>query len=358
MAGLFRGFDRPRRFVGKMLHGYPLQRSQDRTYPAGWSGRIYTWDIDKTYLATDIHSISALLAVPFEFAIDKRNIAGTPALLRALRRGVAVFGLTASNPLYFVSASPPELRRVLERKMLIDGVEYDGLTFKDHLQLILRGRFGTLREQIGYKLTALLLNRRELPWDAEETLFGDDSESDAVIYSLYADVVAGRLRGDPLVRTLLKQHVRREDADLIASLSQDMPSRELVTGLYINLEVHRDPRQFNAFGPRLIPCHDAFQAALRLAESGHIAHEGVLDVARSLVDTYRKRPPSLLRSAADMLARGAVRVDTVERLWPMLQGEGLAPEYFVVDPGLAARAPREPRPAEGAFFTPDALRAE
>src|SRR5690606_37832680 len=110
---------------------YPLDRSNDRVFPAGWRGRIYVWDIDKTYLATEIHSVRALLLVPFEFAVDKRNVAGTSALLRALRRGVAPPGLTLANPIYFVSASPPQLRTVIQRKMLLDGVEHDGITFKD-----------------------------------------------------------------------------------------------------------------------------------------------------------------------------------------------------------------------------------
>jgi len=54
-----------------------------------------------------------------------------------------------------------------------------------------RGRFRNLREQVGYKLTELLAGRRDTPVTADEILFGDDWESDPLIYSLYADVVAG-----------------------------------------------------------------------------------------------------------------------------------------------------------------------
>ena len=262
---------------------YPLDRSNDRKFPPNWDGRLYVWDIDKTYLATEIHSLRGLLAVPFEFAIDKRNVAGTATLLKALRRGVAPKGLTQSNPIYFVSASPPQLRLVIQRKMLLDGVEFDGISFKDQVRLVSRGQFGKLREHIGYKLSALLLNRQELPWTALETLFGDDSESDALIYAIYGDVVAGRLRGDALAKTLLKNQVRREDADYCTSLAEGMPERELVQSIYINLEVRRDPLRFSEFGPRLVPCHDSFQAALRLYEDGQIDDEAVLAVAHQLV---------------------------------------------------------------------------
>lgn len=334
---------------------YPLDRSQDRVYPDGWSGRIYVWDIDKTYLATEIHSLTGLLAVPFEFAIDKRNVAGTGALLRALRRGRAEFGKTSVNPIYFVSASPPQLRRVIQRKMLFDGVEFDGITFKDQLALVTRGAFGKLREQIGYKVSALLLNRHELPWDCTETLFGDDSESDALIYSIYGDVVAGRLRGDALIKTLLKHQVRREDADYIASLSDGLPERELVAGIFINLEVRRDPNRFAGFSPLLAPCHDTFQASLRLYEDGHLSIDGVAMVAAQLVEMHKRNPPSLLRSAADMVARGAVTIDTVAELWPALQKRDLAPEYFTVDASRSNHAPRR-RHTPGDFLTPEAMR--
>lgn len=345
------------RLLGKKKtpYRYPLDRSSERVYPDGWRGRIYVWDIDKTYLATEIHSLRALLAVPFEFAIDKRNVAGTGALLRALRRGIAPPGLTMANPIYFVSASPPQLRTVIERKMLIDGVEFDGITFKDQAALVTRGQIGKLREQIGYKLSALLLNRLELPWEVEETLFGDDSESDALIYALYGDIVAGRLRDEELVKTLLKHQVRREDAEYVASLAADLPKKELVRAIYINLEVRRNPDRFTAFGARVVPCHDAFQAALRLFEDGQIDAEGVAAVAHQLVVTLRREPPSVLRSAADMVSRGAVGLETIATLWDTLQARGLAPDYFVVDPGRVASHP-SPEVPEGGFLTPEEMR--
>ncbi|MCC6624793.1 MAG: hypothetical protein IT385_26320 [Deltaproteobacteria bacterium] len=336
-------------------YSYPLDRTNDRHFPDGWAGPVYVWDIDKTYLATEIHNLRGLLAVPFEFAIDKRNVAGTAALLRALRRGRADRGLTRANPIYFVSASPPQLRSVIQRKMLLDGVEFDGITFKDQWALVRGGTPGKLREHIGYKLSALLLNRKELPWGAEETLFGDDSESDALIYSLYGDVVAGRLRGDELVKILVHHAVAHEDARFVAGLADGMPARELVRGIFINIEVRRNPALFEGFSPRLVACHDTFQAALRLFEDGHIQRDGVLEVAEQLVVTYARQPPSLLRSAADLVGRGGIGLSTVADLWGALVQKSLAPDYFVVDPGRIAMHPRPDVPREG-WLTPERLR--
>ena len=331
---------------------YPLDRTNERSYADDFAGRIYVWDIDKTYLRSEIKSIRGLLSIPLEFAVDKRNVAGTGALLRALRRGTAPRGQTRSNPIYFVSASPPQLRSVLQRKMLIDGVEFDGITFKDQLALVRRGKLGKLREQVGYKLSALLLNRLELPWSVKECLFGDDSEVDALIYSLYADVVAGRLRGDWLRRTLLKNAVRKEDASYICGLCEGMREAELVELIFINLENRSDPRHFASYAPNVLPCHDTFQMALRLGESGHITRESVLDVARVLVTHYDQHPPSLLRSAADLVARGSLGLETLADLWNDMRARDLAPDYFVVDTSRIAAHPAPPPLPVGTMLTP------
>ncbi len=341
--------------MARRPYRYPLDRTQERIFPPDFSGRIYVWDIDKTYLASDIDSLRGLLAIPLEFAVDKRNVAGTPALLRALRRGTADEGLTDANPIYFVSASPPQLRSVIERKMLLDGVEYDGITFKDQLWLARRAKFGKLREQIGYKLSALLLNRMELPADCVETLFGDDSEADGLIYSMYADIVAGRLRGEQLQRTLLKRGVRAEDAAYVRDLADEVPAREMVGRVYINLENKSDPSRFADFGPSLVPCWDTFQMALSLYEDGHLLAPSVGDVGAALIENYGRNAPSLLRSAADLVSRGHLGLANLQALWPTLVERELAPDYFVVDEARRDEHPPAPAPKPGAMRTPKGL---
>ena len=143
--------------------------------PAEYSGRILLCDIDKTYLATSFSSWRGLIRIPFEFAIDKQPIPGAVPLLRALRRGTAEE--SALIPLYFVSGSPVQLRGVIERRMTLDGIEFDGITFKDQLGLVLTGRPADVKRQVGYKLTALLSYWRELPKGARWLMFGDDAEA-------------------------------------------------------------------------------------------------------------------------------------------------------------------------------------
>src|SRR5205085_2635017 len=131
---------------------------------------------------------------------DKRAVPGAPALLRALRAA----GGTAHR-ICIISGSPEQMRRVLEAKLALDGVEYDEFVLKPNLQNLLRARFRALRAQIPYKLPALLASRARVS-APHETLFGDDAESDAIVYSLYADVIAGRVPPDELSRVLVQSH--------------------------------------------------------------------------------------------------------------------------------------------------------
>lgn len=65
----------------------PLERTFDRQFPADYQGYAYTWDVDNTYLRTDIHSLRAMLTLPLETAIDKKPFPGVPELLQEIRRG-------------------------------------------------------------------------------------------------------------------------------------------------------------------------------------------------------------------------------------------------------------------------------
>ena len=133
-------------------------RTNDRPLPRDYDGPICLWDIDNTYLMTEWSSVRDLLRIRFfEGAMDKRPVSGAPELLQALRRGATPAG--ERRPIYFVSASPETMRPVLEKRMLLDGVEQDGATFRDlwthglgmpHLR--------HLRDVYGYKIAALLLS--------------------------------------------------------------------------------------------------------------------------------------------------------------------------------------------------------
>jgi hypothetical protein len=308
-------------------YNYPLERHNHRTIPDDFVGHVYTWDIDKTYLASDFETFKGMLSIPFEFAIDKRNIAGTDTLLRLLRRNSLK---DEANGLYFISASPVQLRATIEKKMLLDGVEYDGITLKDQIGLLKAGKIKRLNKQVGYKLSALLLNRRELPWTVKEVLFGDDSESDALIYGIYADIVAGRLRGEDLETRLLAEGIPGDEAGYVRSLAEGIPSKARVERIYIHLERRSPPERFEPWAPMVTPCYDTLQTTILLVQDGMLPPDAIVEVAQNLGTNHGYGPIATLRSVADLIERNLIVPEQVEPFWDELTTMGMLPSWLEI----------------------------
>jgi hypothetical protein len=281
-----------------MPERYPLKLTDERNLPADYRGNVFVWDIDKTYLATRFSSMRGMLRIPVEFAVDKHAIAGMPEVLRGLRRGPG--NEFRSEPIYFVSASPPQLRPVIERKMLLDGVEYDGMIFKDWAAVLRGLQPRRLKEQIGFKICALLTGRVRRPLSTEY-LFGDDVEVDALVYSLYARVLAGETAAAQLDSALRDLGVSRGDIRCASALQAELPSElGTVARIFIHLERNTPPERFAEFGSRVAPVRGAFQMALALLQSGLVQAR----VVAAAADAQRKGS----RTAVDLdaLARDAV----------------------------------------------------
>jgi hypothetical protein len=262
---------------------FPIDRKWQREFSEDWSGESFVCDIDRTYLATRFSSLKGLAKIPLEFAVDKIAIAGMVPLLKEIRRGPTQ--QSRHTPLFFVSASPKSLRPVLERKMLMDHLEFDGTTFKDWGRVILSGRIMRLKDHIGFKLSALLDARSALPRGAEEILIGDDLESDALIYTLYADILAGRLEGKGLVTTLTEHGLNQNDAEEIAEAALRIGPTAGVKAALIRLE-KKTPEHFANALPQLLTCRDSLQLALCLWAGGSISLHGVARVARAMPKTH------------------------------------------------------------------------
>ncbi|MFN7951271.1 MAG: hypothetical protein U0610_06070 [bacterium] len=301
-----------------------IDRVNHRRLPDDFCGDVYIWDVDKTYLDTPFDSLKGLMRIPFEGAIDKRAFPGTAQLLKELRRGPRKQPLEA--PIYFISASPPKLRGVLEKKMLLDGVEFDGLTLKDPVQNMRRGGLRALKAQLAYKLVGLLLHRRDFPRGAHETLFGDDVESDAVIYALYADVVAGRIRGADLLRILQRHHTEYQLAEWIVSFADSIPKARSVERIYIHLARGSAPESFASFGRTVVPVRDSLQSAAILEAEGKISKAGLLRVAAQMREAGAT-DIELLASLIDLSRRhlvGGPRFDAIVR--KLAQARSIPPE--------------------------------
>lgn len=223
----------------------------NRQYEKEYHGDVFVWDIDKTYLQTHFSSLKGLAAIPFESAEDKKAVPGTVPLLQALHRGMEKEH--ANLPVYFVSGSPPQLRQVIQEKMQLDGVHFDGLMFKDQLGLIRAGRPRDVKKQLGYKLSALLTLKASIPGLPRFYCFGDDVESDAEVFSLYAKVMKGMSK-ENLLEHLTKAQVHEHDISYIFSILEKASMQESIEGyrsgqpvgkIFIHLERRTNPANFN-----------------------------------------------------------------------------------------------------------------
>jgi len=265
---------------------------------------IYRWDLDKTYLKSDFESLRGMARMPFERAQDKIDEPGVVALIRALKPAAHGDGRRAF--VYFISASPPQIGRAIREKLALDGVEVDGIVFKDQLRHLVRGRFRYLREHVGFKLAELLKARLTVPPGSIEYLFGDDWESDPLIYSLYADVVAGRLGVEALGEVLARLRIDPARLVEINALAARLTPHDPVRRIFINLERRTPPGRFRAFGERLVPTFNYFQTAVVLHLDGLLPAAAVVAVGRSLIDRVGYTREQLRNSLDDLVRRGYV----------------------------------------------------
>jgi hypothetical protein len=285
---------------------------------------IFRWDLDKTYLKSEFDSLRQLMWVPFEKAQDKVAVPGVVPLIKGLREAATQAGREVR--VHFMSASPPQIAKAIRQKLALDGIEYDGIVFKNQLQHLVRGRFRNLREQVGFKLTELLKNRPDMPVGSREVLFGDDWESDPIIYSLYADVLAGRIASDELGDVLRTIGV---DPRLIAEAQERatvMQRAEAVEKIYINLERRTPPTTFRCFGPRLVPTFNYFQTAACLFEDGYLTLPAVVRVAEAMIQDAGYTAGSLANSMADIARRGHLQATTTIAVREYLRAHALMPQ--------------------------------
>jgi hypothetical protein len=321
---------------------------------------IARWDLDKTYLRTDFETLGDLVRTAIERPDLKRSVPGAAALLRELgRNGVKI---------HILSGSPRQMRRTLEEKLRIDRVRWDELTLKPNLSNLMRLRLRALRDQLGYKLPLLLAARvrdQRLAGGnqgVKEVLVGDDAESDAFVYSLYADLVSGKLDRKLLERVLRAGRIYDDQHESIQRSLDAIEPSQAVERILIHLDLQTPPSGFDDFGPRVVPFYNYVQPAFVLAEDGRIEADSVLRIASELSLRYRFDADALARSYLDLMRRGHVRggilpslgralhrlrddpqvgpIATLERMCELIS------EYLKSPPEPRARVEREPNYVE------------
>ncbi len=228
--------------------------------------RVYRWDLDKTYLLTEFDRLRDLWRVATEPATAKQSVPGASPLLRGLGRP----DRKPPARIYMLSGSPVQMRPVLEEKLRLDGVRVDTLVLKDSLGNLRRGRLRAIRGQVGYKLPSLLRARVGLGRAVRETCFGDDAEVDALVYSVYADAVAGRIEPDELARILdaagAYPDVITDALDALRRVAQ----ADVVDRIFIRRARGGRERAFAPLGTRVFLVGNWLEAAIVLYGAGEL----------------------------------------------------------------------------------------
>jgi hypothetical protein len=292
---------------------------------------VYIWDLDKTYLDTTFETLHGLWRTLRETAFQKKNVPGTGTLVRALRdfwqethQGRKDF------PIYFVTGSPPQLEPKIHDKLAYDGIYPFGLFCKDNAQNLKPGRWWRLTQQVGYKLQSLLQLRLHLSENVHQILWGDDSEADAVIYSLYSDLCARRLEEREIRHILRHFKVVGQQVDTILRLLEDIPTQDPVEKMYINLAADTDADYYLKFGRRILPTYNTFQLALDLFQDSRLSSAQVVKVAQDLMTNYNFGVEELQNSFEELVRRPVLADKTVDAILPVLKEHGLVRSDFTL----------------------------
>lgn len=289
---------------------------------------VFIWDLDKTYLDTTIDSLSGLLTTILERAFNKKNIPGTPVLLQGLSRYRKEVIERNDFPIYFITASPPQMEERISEKFSLDNIRPFGCFYKDNLANLRPSRFWRLTKQVGYKLQALMQLRLRLGEEVKQICWGDDSETDAVIYNLYSDICARRLSATEIRQVLEKFWVPSSQIDDILHLQLQVPHQDPVEKIYINLATDTDPDYYLKFGRRTLATYSTFQVAVDLFQDHRLDLAGVYSVCQDMIYNYNYTPEELMKSLDEIVRRGVLGMEAYGQLRVFLVEKGLMHPTF------------------------------
>lgn len=272
----------------------------------------FRWDLDKTYLHTEFDTLLDLVRTAVEKPERKRTVAGAAWMIREVRA-------QTDARITIISGSPEQMRASLEAKLRLDGVSWDEFVLKPSLRNVLRFRFRALRDQVGYKLPALLAARANTPAECLETCFGDDAEADALVYSLYADILGDRVSLDELRAVMEAARSYPDVVERVLDLAASTPRHDPVRRIFIHLERRSDPAFFHRYGPRVVPVYNYFQAVLVLAQDGLLPPVSALRLSEVLAAESEFGAHELAESAYDLVRRGALAPATLARVAEVLR---------------------------------------
>lgn len=247
-------------------------------------------DIDKTYIETKFESAMSMLKIAFEQANEKVTVNGASLALLAGRWG----DIYARNdrepsiprPLHFLSASPPQLRRVIRDKLARDGLDWTSDTFKNQAYNLRMGRLKLLKQHVAYKTATILSLMQAAPEGTRFILIGDNAELDAYIYTGVQLFMEKRLTRRGYCDYLTGGGV---DKDVLATLEPylDGPFNEVsVAGILIRRAPGYSFIEAAPLTQLVIPFDNYFEVTLHFYAWGLIPVEVLWPICRQLHNEY------------------------------------------------------------------------
>jgi hypothetical protein len=291
----------------------PRSASPRSASPRSACPRLVTrWDLDKTYLRSDFYNIGDLWRSLTERPDQKRAVPGAATLLRLLGAGTV--------RVHVLSGSPRQMKSAILKRFAMDGVRVDRLTLKPNASNLFRLRVRALKDQLGYKLSSLLEARSsenaEFGDAIPEVLLGDDSEADAFVYSLYADLCAGAVDLHLLEQVLSIGHTYPDVSTRTLALADSVTrhASQAPVRILVHLDRQSPPSRFSAFGPRVVPFHNYVQASLLFLEWSYLAASDVYALCQEMLELYRFDLDAMVRSYVDLEHRGHLSTQALDRL--------------------------------------------
>lgn len=144
-----------------------------------------------------------------------------------------------------------------------------------------------------------------------ETLFGDDAEADALVYSLYADVLAGKVSDRQLTAVLEQSRTYADVVSEIIRLVHRTARGDFVRRIFIHLERRSDPGFFRIYGPRVVPVSNYLQAAAVLLSDGLLGTDVLAPIAAAVHTETQLSVPEIAESLHALVRRGDLSPDVV-----------------------------------------------
>jgi hypothetical protein len=164
--------------------------------------------------------------------------------------------------------------------------------------------------------------------DVRMVMFGDDGESDSIIYSLFSDICSRRLDTSELRKILNFFHVMDNQVDTIFRLQDNIPVHDPVEKIYINLVDDTDSDYYLKFGRRILPTSNSFQAALDLFQDDRLDITHVSALAENLIHEFHYTREEIEKSFDELVRREKLGEPAVRLLLPHLKEHGLLnPEF-------------------------------